>query len=179
MAMTSIGPTTLNIVVPALPQMANRLASDVATIQLTVTVYLLALAAGHSHGAVVGPLRPPAGDPCGFGADRRGEWCWRFTVGHGDEPHRRARLASARRLGRPGGEPRHHPRPVRSEPRRIDDRPRRHRHGGGCRRSAPHESADLLEPGSRWPAIFMFNGPFNQRRGGDLCRHRAAGRRAS
>ena len=41
MAMTSIGPTTLNIVVPALPQMANRLASDVATIQLTVTVYLL------------------------------------------------------------------------------------------------------------------------------------------
>ena len=44
MAMTSIGPTTLNVVVPALPQMANRLASDVATIQLTVTVYLLALA---------------------------------------------------------------------------------------------------------------------------------------
>ena len=53
MAMTSIGPTTLNIVVPALPQMANRLASDVATIQLTVTVYLLALAAGQ---LVMGPL---------------------------------------------------------------------------------------------------------------------------
>ena len=46
MAMTSIGPTTLNVVVPALPQMANRLASDVATIQLAITVYLLALAAG-------------------------------------------------------------------------------------------------------------------------------------
>jgi DHA1 family bicyclomycin/chloramphenicol resistance-like MFS transporter len=53
MAMTAIGPTTLNIVVPALPQMANRLASDVATIQLTVTVYLLALAAGQ---LAMGPL---------------------------------------------------------------------------------------------------------------------------
>src|SRR3954468_4972765 len=53
MAMTSIGPTTLNVVVPALPQMANRLASDVTTIQLTVTVYLLALASGQ---LVMGPL---------------------------------------------------------------------------------------------------------------------------
>ena len=63
MAMTSIGPTTLNVVVPALPQMANRLASDVATIQLAVTVYLLALAGGPArHGTAVGPLRPPPGD---------------------------------------------------------------------------------------------------------------------
>jgi DHA1 family bicyclomycin/chloramphenicol resistance-like MFS transporter len=53
MALTSIGPTTLNVVVPALPQMANRLASDAATIQLAVTVYLLALAAGQ---LVMGPL---------------------------------------------------------------------------------------------------------------------------
>jgi DHA1 family bicyclomycin/chloramphenicol resistance-like MFS transporter len=53
MALTSIGPTTLNIVVPALPQMASRLASDAATIQLAVTVYLLALAAGQ---LVMGPL---------------------------------------------------------------------------------------------------------------------------
>jgi len=53
MAMTAIGPTTLNIVVPALPEMANRLASDVATIQLTVSVYLLALAAGQ---LLMGPL---------------------------------------------------------------------------------------------------------------------------
>jgi DHA1 family bicyclomycin/chloramphenicol resistance-like MFS transporter len=52
-ALTSIGPTTLNVVVPALPQMANRLASDAATIQLAVTVYLLALAAGQ---LVMGPL---------------------------------------------------------------------------------------------------------------------------
>ncbi len=53
MALTSIGPTTLNVVVPALPEMANRLASDVATIQLTVSVYLLALAAGQ---LAMGPL---------------------------------------------------------------------------------------------------------------------------
>jgi DHA1 family bicyclomycin/chloramphenicol resistance-like MFS transporter len=53
MAMTSIGPTTLNIVVPALPNMANRLASDVGTIQLTVSIYLLALAAGQ---LLMGPL---------------------------------------------------------------------------------------------------------------------------
>ena len=52
-ALTSIGPTTLNVVVPALPQMANRLASDAATIQLAVTVYLLALASGQ---LVMGPL---------------------------------------------------------------------------------------------------------------------------
>ena len=53
MAMTSIGPTTLNVVVPALPAMANRLASDIATIQLTVSIYLLALAGGQ---LVMGPL---------------------------------------------------------------------------------------------------------------------------
>src|SRR3954462_7109714 len=53
MAMTAIGPTTLNVVVPALPEMANRLASDVGTIQFTVSVYLLALAAGQ---LLMGPL---------------------------------------------------------------------------------------------------------------------------
>ena len=53
MAMTSIGPTTLNVVVPALPTMANRLGSDIATIQLTVSIYLLALASGQ---LVMGPL---------------------------------------------------------------------------------------------------------------------------
>jgi MFS transporter, DHA1 family, multidrug resistance protein len=52
-ATTSIGPTTLNIVVPALPEIANRLASDVATIQLTVSIYLVGLAVGQ---LVMGPL---------------------------------------------------------------------------------------------------------------------------
>src|SRR4029079_1922827 len=52
-ALTSIGPTTLNVVVPALPQMANRLPHAAATIQLAVTIYLLALAAGQ---LVMGPL---------------------------------------------------------------------------------------------------------------------------
>jgi DHA1 family bicyclomycin/chloramphenicol resistance-like MFS transporter len=53
MALTSIGPTTLNVVVPALPVMANRLATDVATIQLALSIYLLALAAGQ---LLMGPL---------------------------------------------------------------------------------------------------------------------------
>ena len=53
MALTSIGPTTLNIVVPALPNLANRLASDVGTIQLIISVYLLALAGGQ---LLMGPL---------------------------------------------------------------------------------------------------------------------------
>jgi DHA1 family bicyclomycin/chloramphenicol resistance-like MFS transporter len=53
MALTSIGPTTLNIVLPALPNLANRLASDVGTIQLIISVYLLALAAGQ---LLMGPL---------------------------------------------------------------------------------------------------------------------------
>ena len=62
MAMTAIGPTTLNILVPALPQLAHQLGADVATIQLTVSLYLLALAVGAARdGAAVGPLRPPAG----------------------------------------------------------------------------------------------------------------------
>lgn len=52
-AATSIGPTTLNIVVPALPEIANRLASDVATIQLTVSIYLVGLATGQ---LLMGPL---------------------------------------------------------------------------------------------------------------------------
>jgi DHA1 family bicyclomycin/chloramphenicol resistance-like MFS transporter len=53
MAMTSIGPTTLNVVVPAVPEMAQRLAADVGAVQLIVSVYLLALAAGQ---LVMGPL---------------------------------------------------------------------------------------------------------------------------
>ena len=53
MATTAIGPTTLNILVPALPQLAHRIGSDIATVQLTVSVYLLALAGGQ---LAMGPL---------------------------------------------------------------------------------------------------------------------------
>jgi MFS transporter, DHA1 family, multidrug resistance protein len=53
MAMTAIGPTTLNVVVPALPEMADRLAADIAIVQLAVSVYLLALATGQ---LLMGPL---------------------------------------------------------------------------------------------------------------------------
>ena len=36
MAMTAIGPMSLNILVPALPQLAKRLATDTGTVQFTV-----------------------------------------------------------------------------------------------------------------------------------------------
>jgi DHA1 family bicyclomycin/chloramphenicol resistance-like MFS transporter len=44
MAMTSIGPTSLNILVPALPQLARKLNADVGTLQLTVSLFLVGLA---------------------------------------------------------------------------------------------------------------------------------------
>ncbi|MGB8575967.1 MAG: Bcr/CflA family drug resistance efflux transporter, partial [Pseudolabrys sp.] len=44
MAMTAIGPATLNILVPALPGLVSLLASDAETVQLTLSLYLLSLA---------------------------------------------------------------------------------------------------------------------------------------
>ncbi|MFN3659512.1 MAG: multidrug effflux MFS transporter [Pseudolabrys sp.] len=53
MAMTAIGPATLNIVVPALPSLVTRLATDAGTVQLTLSLYLLSLAVAQ---LVLGPL---------------------------------------------------------------------------------------------------------------------------
>ena len=53
MAMTAIGPATLNILVPALPGLVTRLASDTGTVQLTLTLYLLSFAAAQ---LLLGPL---------------------------------------------------------------------------------------------------------------------------
>lgn len=53
MAMTAIGPATLNIVVPALPGMIERLHTDAGTAQLTLSLYLLSLASAQ---LVLGPL---------------------------------------------------------------------------------------------------------------------------
>lgn len=53
MAMTAIGPTTLNILVPALPQLSSKLHTDVATLQLTVSLFLVGLAVAQ---LVMGPL---------------------------------------------------------------------------------------------------------------------------
>jgi len=52
-AMTAIGPATLNIVVPALPSLVTRLASDTGTVQLTLSLFLLSLAAAQ---LLLGPL---------------------------------------------------------------------------------------------------------------------------
>jgi MFS transporter, DHA1 family, multidrug resistance protein len=53
MAMTSIGPATLNILVPALPGLVTLLASDAGTVQLTLSLYLLSLATAQ---LLLGPL---------------------------------------------------------------------------------------------------------------------------
>ena len=53
MAVTAIGPATLNIMVPALPSLVVRLASDAATVQLTLSLYLLSLATAQLF---LGPL---------------------------------------------------------------------------------------------------------------------------
>ncbi len=53
MAMTAIGPMALNILVPALPQLATKLATDTETVQLTVSLYLIGLASAQ---LVLGPL---------------------------------------------------------------------------------------------------------------------------
>src|SRR5580693_1613751 len=52
-AMTAIGPMTLNILTPAVPGLAATFAADPATVQLTLSLYLLGLAVSQ---LVMGPL---------------------------------------------------------------------------------------------------------------------------
>jgi DHA1 family bicyclomycin/chloramphenicol resistance-like MFS transporter len=53
MAMTAIGPLSLNILIPALPGLVVTLGTDLGTVQLTVSLYLVGLAASQ---LVLGPL---------------------------------------------------------------------------------------------------------------------------
>jgi DHA1 family bicyclomycin/chloramphenicol resistance-like MFS transporter len=53
MAMTAIGPATLNIVVPALPHLTALLAADTGTVQLVLSLYLLSFAVAQ---LLLGPL---------------------------------------------------------------------------------------------------------------------------
>ena len=53
MLMTGVGPATLNIVVPALPTLVKALATDTATVQLTLSLYLFSFATAQ---LVLGPL---------------------------------------------------------------------------------------------------------------------------
>ncbi len=53
MAMTAIGPTSLNIIVPAVPKLTALLATDANTIQLTVSLFILGLAFAQ---LLLGPL---------------------------------------------------------------------------------------------------------------------------
>jgi DHA1 family bicyclomycin/chloramphenicol resistance-like MFS transporter len=53
MAVTAIGPTSLNILVPAVPQLSRDLGADIATLQLTVSLFLIGLGAAQ---LLMGPL---------------------------------------------------------------------------------------------------------------------------
>src|SRR5262249_13650305 len=53
LCITAIGPTTLNILVPALPNLARALDSDADTVQLAVSLYLIGLASAQ---LLAGPL---------------------------------------------------------------------------------------------------------------------------
>jgi DHA1 family bicyclomycin/chloramphenicol resistance-like MFS transporter len=53
MAVTAIGPTSLNILVPAVPQLSRDLNADIATLQLTVSLFLIGLGAAQ---LLMGPL---------------------------------------------------------------------------------------------------------------------------
>ena len=53
MAMTATGPVSLNMLVPAVPQLAEMLKTSVATVQLTLSLFLLSLAVAQ---LLLGPL---------------------------------------------------------------------------------------------------------------------------
>ncbi len=53
MAMTAIGPATLNMMVPALPGLTTTLRTDAGTVQLTLSLFLLSLASAQ---LLLGPL---------------------------------------------------------------------------------------------------------------------------
>jgi DHA1 family bicyclomycin/chloramphenicol resistance-like MFS transporter len=52
-AMTAVGPTSLNILVPAVPGIADLLKTDLGTVQLTISLYLVGLATAQ---LLLGPL---------------------------------------------------------------------------------------------------------------------------
>src|SRR5690349_15241449 len=52
-ATTAIGPATLNMLLPALPHLVVLLAAETSTVQLTLSLYLLSLAAAQ---LLLGPL---------------------------------------------------------------------------------------------------------------------------
>ncbi len=161
MAMTAIGPATLNILVPALPGLVTRLASDTGTVQLTLSLYLLSLAAAQ---LLLGPLsdrfgrRPVVLAGLALSVVASLAAIAASSIG---ALIVRARRAGGRRLDRHRDRPRHHPRSLRARPRRRHDRPGHHRHG---------DRADDLAADRR-------HSRHRLRLGGDLPVHRRVQRR--
>ena len=109
--MTAIAPLTLNIIVPAVPNLAVVLDASVDTVQLTVSLYLLVLAFSQ---LALGPLsdrfgrRPVIIAGLALTALMSAAALLASSI---TRPYRRAQPAGARRFRGPCGRTRHHPGP--------------------------------------------------------------------
>ena len=116
-AMTGVSSLSLNILVPAIPSLVAKFAADPASVQLTVSLYLLGLAVAQ---LVFGPLSDRFGRRpvvlAGLALATIASTAAIFAASI-FEPHRRPRRAIARRLDRPNHRTRDHPRSVRSRAR--------------------------------------------------------------
>ena len=79
-AMSALQPFALNVMAPALPGMANAFDVDYATIQLTLTFYLVSVAVSQFFG---GPLSDRFGRTDRCAGCPRGRWRNRLRAGTG------------------------------------------------------------------------------------------------
>ena len=127
-AMSGVGSMSLNILVPAMPGLVAKFATDAGSVQLTISLYILGLAVAQ---LVFGPLSDRFGRRpvllVGLGLATLASTAAIFVVTIGGLVAARV-VQSLRRLDRPDHQPRHHPRSLRPRARCVDDRPR---HLGG------------------------------------------------
>ena len=146
--MTGVSSLSLNILVPAIPSLVAKFAADPASVQLTVSLYLLGLAVAQ---LVFGPLSDRFGRRpvvlAGLALATVASTAAIFAAQH-CEPHHRPRRAIARRLDRPNHRPRDHPRSLRPRARGLHDRAghlgrRAHADGGAAHRRHPRHPVRL------------------------------------
>ena len=123
-AMSGIGSASLNILVPAIPGLVAKFATDAASVQLTISLYLMGLAVAQ---LVFGPLSDRFGRRpvliAGLAIATLASTAAIF-VGDHQRARRCARRAIARRFDRADHQPRDHPRSLRARTCRLDDRAR-------------------------------------------------------
>ena len=120
--MTGVSSLSLNILVPAIPSLVAKFAADPASVQLTLSLYLLGLAVAQ---LVFGPLsdrfgrRPVVLAGLALAAVASTAAIFAASIASLIVA---ARRAVARRLDRANDRPRDHPRSLRARTRRLDDR---------------------------------------------------------